>query len=241
MSLAAARGVDVGEDEPLMGSEGGAGEIGVGNKQMGVESFVLGTSWSVLVQHSKLYVALSVLQLLVCTAALVWVTLDHSAIHSGGFIFLEIVMILSLAFDTMLQMHLQGPRRYFLGPKQDLATKDHVNPQGDIMAYRTDNEEIVQTFSQSCSVLWRQYSFIPINYGQLLILIFSIVGLATSLNANHFDWEEDVAFSLLLVRYFCLLLFFMMNYCRTTSAQGGTLKACCGGEEDVDEDWDVKF
>lgn len=223
------------ESAPLVGK-------GEEKKLAHVESFVLGTSWAVVVRHSRMYVVLSVLQIVLSSSALIWVAVDHSALHKSGFIFLEILIILSLFFDTILQVHLQGPRKFFFGPNSQVPSDGLDNPQTDGSAdvAKPDGEQI-DTWAGAFVSFWKNYSFVLINYGQLVILVFSIVGVATTLSVNALDWEEDLAFALLLARYVLLLGFFTFNYCRTASAQGGVMKACCSGEEEVDEAWDVKF
>mmetsp|Transcript_9090 Transcript_9090/g.23133 ORF Transcript_9090/g.23133 Transcript_9090/m.23133 type:complete len:247 (+) Transcript_9090:125-865(+) len=180
-------------------------------------------SWSVHVRHSRAYVAWTVLQIVILTVLMAWVALDRSALRNWLFLLLEFIVTVAVLFDAFLQVHFQGPRRFFLGC---------ISPERPELGI--DGEQVIDR------ARLRTAAMVVLNYMQLALTMLCIVGFLITIQAGRNNWEEEVSLALLLLRYVALIVFFLLNQVRSASLQGGTLRSCGMGKE-VDEEWDVKF
>jgi hypothetical protein len=252
------------EDAPLLADEAGPGKLERGASASSSSGAVLGeTTLLVQVRHSRVYFWLTVVQLLLISATLAWYAADpHGSVRHGGFVLLELLITVALAFDTLLQMDQQGGLGAFFcnsgrgeEPVQAEVVRDAArvaNPNQDDGAagaaalaspppLPADGE---RDDEGSCSPVARcgaRYGQLVLNYLQVLLLalcMLAFVGTASRWTSGV--WQEDSVLGLMLARYAILLAVFAWRQYRTVALQGGLRKAF-GVAEPVDKEWDVSF
>ncbi len=197
------------EDAPLLSRQDS--KTSMKNEEDEVQEMKL----SVKIRHSKWYILLTLLQIVLSVTLFLWIIIEHKAFSRPAFQMLEILLTLSIVFDTVIQIDFQGVKRFFCGPS---ANDSYY--EGNYLAPAL---------------------LLFVNYLQVMLCIFCITGMVIGIVAKDLAWEEDVTLALLLLRFSVLALFFSYNHHRSMQLQGGVLKSCCVHEEHVDAEWDVTF